>query len=310
MKDFYDSLLEAMAEQKIFIDGKIDTGLTGKFQRFRASACGKRKKDVFVVIHGLEDGASFGHWKYGEDWTTWWYRSFNSLSLREKELRRQEMEMQKHHQELLYRHAAHRCQMMWQHPLTRQASFDHPYIKLKRIVPYYAKQLRNRLLLPIQDIARNIQSLQFILPPDWKKFKLNGRFSGGFMHLGEEVRPGDVIRICEGYATGCSIYEAIGQHVIVAFNAGNMSKVAAAIKMKYAQNEIHICADADEAGIREGQKAATSAGAYLFVPDFSGLEPSAKDNDYNDLMCLAGIEEVERQLLTFDVRRNFHGKRG
>lgn len=65
---------------------------------------------------------------------------------------------------------------------------------------------------------------------------------------------------------------------------------------------IRICADDDRWGKENiGMKVAVNASklhaATLSWPDFSKLDISDKPTDFNDLMCLAGIEEVENQLI-------------
>ncbi|HIJ50357.1 MAG TPA: hypothetical protein HPP54_04755, partial [Nitrospinae bacterium] len=67
-----------------------------------------------------------------------------------------------------------------------------------------------------------ISSLQSIKESGKKSFFPNGKVSGGY-HLIGDIGP--LVLICEGYATGASLYEATGIPTVVAFNSGNLPKV-------------------------------------------------------------------------------------
>ena len=47
--------------------------------------------------------------------------------------------------------------------------------------------------------------------------------------LGPEPEPGDVILVCEGYATGASVHMATSLTTAVCFDAGNLLPVALAM---------------------------------------------------------------------------------
>ena len=96
------------------------------------------------------------------------------------------------------------------------------------------------------------------------------------------------ILICEGVATGLTLYEDMQCPVIVAFNAGNLAPVAESIRWKYSESGILICGDNDHATERNpGRTKAMEAAARCFgdwvVPDFTGLNAGPKDTDFNDL---------------------------
>ena len=97
--------------------------------------------------------------------------------------------------------------------------------------------------------------------------------------------------MCEGFATGASIHEATGGAVAVAFNAGNLSAVALALRVKYPGLTITIAADDDwhtsgNPGLTAAKQAAVDVGGKLAVPDFTGLVRGAKDTDFNDMARL------------------------
>jgi len=59
---------------------------------------------------------------------------------------------------------------------------------------------------------------------------------------------GQVLLICEGYATGASLHEATGLPVAVAFDAGNLLPVAQTIRHRWRDVRILVCADDDHLG--------------------------------------------------------------
>ena len=83
----------------------------------------------------------------------------------------------------------------------------------------------------------------------------------------------DAVWLCEGYATGVSIYEATGQGVVIAFSANNLKAVGQTFQDKFGRRLV-IVADNDESGT--GEKAAMESGLrYVLIP-----EPGMDANDY------------------------------
>jgi putative DNA primase/helicase len=136
-----------------------------------------------------------------------------------------------------------------------------------------------------------IQSLQFINADGTKRFLTDGRIKGCYLSIGS---PQDVIYICEGYATGASIYEATGAAVVVAFNAGNLLTVSQAIRAKYPTIKLVMCADddANQTGVTIANEAASVVGGYVVIPDFGEPRPE-NATDFNDLYQLKGLEAVK-----------------
>lgn len=95
-----------------------------------------------------------------------------------------------------------------------------------------------------------------------KKFLYGGDISGAFTSIGKiEKNTGFAkiksIYLAEGYATAKSIYDATGVTTLVAFNAGNLEKVALSINKHYPDLKIVIVADNDvsNTGINMAKKA-------------------------------------------------------
>lgn len=98
---------------------------------------------------------------------------------------------------------------------------------------------------------------------------------------------GKVVCIAEGYATGASIHAATGHAVAVAFNAGNLRLVAAAIRQCHPDARLIVCADdaagtPGNSGLTHTRDAARATGAFVAVPAF-GADRPADATDFNDL---------------------------
>jgi putative DNA primase/helicase len=89
-----------------------------------------------------------------------------------------------------------------------------------------------------------------------------------FFMIGE---PTQALCIAEGYATAASIHEATGHAAVVAFNAGNLLPVARALRGKFPDIKIVICADNDaqtsgNPGLTQAKAAAAAVGGFLANP--------------------------------------------
>lgn len=305
MKDFADRLVDAMESKGIYIDGRIDWR-SDKFQRFRCKSKGGRKTPIYIKL--FEGGASFGDWRDESSFGVVWENPNGQLKLEEKRQRALASEHAKHERRLLQAHAVWRAQELLDHQTFLgatcvPASIDHPYVRTKRIYPYYARQIRSYLVLPITDVDGKLQSLQYIKPNGHKQFKKNASPKGGMMWLCQIPKSdfNGTIRICEGYATGCSITECCFDPVVVAFAASNLMEVAIAIWRKYPTAKISICADNDQftkenIGLMTGRNAALKIKGVLCFPEFREDQMTKKPTDFNDLFCFEGLEGVEKQL--------------
>ncbi len=185
---------------------------------------------------------------------------------------------------------------------TQPAIADHQYLQRKNIQPHGVKiyygsltisdmACHGALMIPMK-LNGKITSLQFINRDGEKRF-LPGGEKGGFL-IGK-IEAGKPVCVCEGFATGASIHEATGHAVIVAFDAGNLKKIAAAVRAKNPDLRIIFCADVDESGTGQGKatEAALSVGGLLAIPDFGTGRPE-RATDFNDMAQLCGLEAVRR----------------
>ncbi len=172
----------------------------------------------------------------------------------------------------------------------------HRYLTTKSVKAYGIRTNGERLLIPMRDSSGALHSLQFI-PPDGKdkRFLPDGKASGCYFGIG---KPDGVLCIAEGYATAASIHEATGHAVAMAFNAGNLEPVAKALREKFPDLRLILCADDDyrtegNPGITKATDAARAMGGLLAVPDFGGNRPDGA-TDFNDLYQAQGLDAVRR----------------
>lgn len=162
----------------------------------------------------------------------------------------------------------------------------HPYLRRKGFDTGLVHG--EHLVVPVRDAADGrLLSVQQIDPAGEKQFLPGGRVRGGVYRLGL----GRKTLLCEGYATGLSLYAAARRlyaaTVIVCFNAGNLEVIAPRFAGAL------VCADNDPPNPRTGAKAGESAALR------TGLEwvmPPDVGEDFNDLHCRAGLHAVVEML--------------
>ena len=172
----------------------------------------------------------------------------------------------------------------------------HRYLITKGVKAYGIRTNGERLLIPLRDASGALHSLQFI-PPNGKdkRFLPDGMTSGCYFGIG---KPDGVLCIAEGYATAASIHEATGHAVAVAFNAGNLEPVAKALREKFLDLQLILCADDDyrtegNPGITKATEAARAVDGLLAIPDFGTDRPEGA-TDFNDLHQAQGLDVVRQ----------------
>jgi hypothetical protein len=182
----------------------------------------------------------------------------------------------------------------------------HPYLAKKGIAPSPSTALSNYevyqdwLAIPLQDDQGVIQSAQFIADDGTKRFFYQGKVKGCY-HQFSDVNHGGPVIICEGYATGASLFAATRWTVVCAMNCGNLDPVAKSFRSRFPDRTLLIAADNDQftpdnPGLTKGKIAARSAKTLITWPVFADEALAEKPTDFNDLHRLAGILEVKRQV--------------
>ena len=193
-----------------------------------------------------------------------------------------------------------------------------PYMASKKIQPHPGiRTIGNgqTTCIPAEDINGQIWTMQYIQADGTKRFAKQGRKEGCFHPVGgrEALEKAPVLVICEGYATACTISEALGFATVAAFDAGNMTNVAEALHQKYPDKPVIIAGDNDKhlvgrtghnPGQEKAQKAAQATGGTAVFPVFAPGEQGRDFSDFNDLAVKStlGTDAVRRQLAPIVTR--------
>lgn len=182
----------------------------------------------------------------------------------------------------------------------QDASPDHPYLQRKRVKPHGIKvDGAGRLVVPIINQDGEIISKQTINGDGQKLYMKGGRVDGGFYELRGQRQ---VVFVGEGFATCASVFEATGYTVFVAFDCGNLQRVAKVAREMFPGSKIIMAADNDQftdgnPGISKAHEAANAVRGEMVYPIFSDSEITAgRPTDFNDLHCLRGIDAVREQI--------------
>ena len=205
------------------------------------------------------------------------------------------MELVEHKSIKKYEHLSTKARLIWE---SARLVAKNSYLERKKIDLLNLKEYKGCLVIPLYDNFGKIWTLQFIDREGKKRFLSGGKKKGCYFVIGS-LENTEKAFICEGYATGATIYKCSEVPVIVAFDAGNLKPVVSAIKEKYSDLKLIICADNDaygevNTGMEKAKEAAQSIGAEMIFPQFKDI--STHPTDFNDLMILEGIEAVKTVL--------------
>jgi putative DNA primase/helicase len=270
----------------------------GMRRRFDADDDKRGKKSAWYILHG--DGVpagAFGNWKTGLS-EKWCGKSDQALTPPERADYLAKIAQARKDAEAtrlqLEDEAAAACARIFAGAL--DATDDNPYCVRKGIKPYGLKEFKDKrtLLVPMRDAGGQLRSLQFIYADGTKRFKSNGRVQGSYYGFGGKSP--DTILLCEGFATGASLFAALGHAVAVAFNAGNLVAVARALREKLPAAQIIVCADNDRfnaagnVGVQSATEAAAAVDGWLIVPEFDSDD--GEPTDFNDLAQRQGASAL------------------
>ncbi len=271
----------------------------GNLHRFHVAGDRSGSKNGWYILHADDPAAGqFGCFKRGIS-EAWSAKAYPALTPEEKNHYTAKMEASRRRRdkELENIQAACRawCAERWRQG--KEATNTHPYLKRKGVHAYGLRLLRDSLMVPLFDTAELIHGMQFIGPDGDKMFKTGTVKLGHYFPIGKPTRR--TLLICEGYATGASLHEATGYAVAVAFDAGNLKPVAAALRQKYPDFRLIVCGDNDQwgeinTGAIKATEAARAVAGMLTIADFQ--DTTDKPTDFNDLLRNGGIEAVRRQV--------------
>lgn len=178
---------------------------------------------------------------------------------------------------------------------------DAGYLARKGCKPHGTRIARGLVVVPVYGAA-GIMSLQFIAEDGAKRFLKDSQLAGGYFPIADKGETIDRLVICEGFATGAALRDALGWPVVCAFNAGNLVPVAKAMREKYPDARIVIGADSDQwtevngkpvnPGINWAQQAAVGiGGCQVIAPSVPADDPERR-TDWDDIWRTDGPDAV------------------
>ena len=291
----YENFIRAIEAKGITPPAEIIAD--GEIHRFDSDHSGK--SNGAYVLHSDEPQSGwFKCWKTGTENN--WSRGYSETDPVKKEQFQKLIKQRTQERTVkileLQKNAAIKASTEYQD--AKPADPDHPYLKRKQIKP--VKGLKQDpttgdLIVPIYCKNGNIISRQTINKEGDKYFLKDGQTKGGYFDFGETT---ENIVICEGFATGASIFEATGYRVRCGFNCGNLKEVAIISRDEYPKAHIIIAGDDDHntkgnPGRIKAIEAASSIDTSVVFPDFGENRPE-KATDFNDLHCLNGLDAVRK----------------
>ncbi|AJC85480.1 putative DNA primase (plasmid) [Campylobacter peloridis LMG 23910] len=204
----------------------------------------------------------------------------------------------------------------------RWANSNHAYLKKKGFDEnFYLKQDKmGSLLIPLKDENGKLWSLQRIFSNGDKiigVIKTQEEKDQGVEYLAKKQGCFHIIGaktlhnlkefyLCEGFATGATLYKALNKPIIMAVDAGNLESVVKKLNTLYPDKNITIFADNDVKkelrGLENtGKKTALEikekySNVSVILPNFTQEQSSQGMSDFNDLMLLKGLEFVTKEI--------------
>ena len=182
------------------------------------------------------------------------------------------------------------------------AAAGHPYLVRKGVTWADLRQCDGLLMVPVYD-ADGMRGCQLIAA-DGKRWFVTGSKKSGAWHL-LTVDEDDYARvfIAEGLSTGLTIRNVSGCPVYVAIDAGNMKRVAEAVRKRHPDAQIIVAGDNDQwtrdakgmpvnTGRKAAEQAALACGGHMWLPE--GLDHP--HTDWNDAAAAMGLDWVTSEL--------------
>ena len=299
------SLLQKVQSFGFEVDNLI---LDGHVHRFKTSSKPRKKNGWYVGrTINLRGGRSLeivtvGDWALGETQT---FTSRDDLSESDRKMfsaaaKKMQAEVEAQRAEEQNR-AAREAKLIWENG--KHVAKGFPYLVAKKIETLkpcdFIKMTvaGDKIIIPVYNRSGDIRSVQTITDKNEKKYLFGGEIKNNFFPMkGNGSGP---CVVCEGFATGVSIYAALESRfdVIVAFQSNNLFNVASQMVSEYGNDNVWIASDDDRynghnAGIEASEKC-KELGVKVIVPRFASYD--SKPTDFNDLHCLEGIDEVTSQ---------------
>jgi putative DNA primase/helicase len=180
------------------------------------------------------------------------------------------------------------------------APAEHSYLTAKGIPPDCLRLYRGDLVIrgmrcdgalvaALRDTGGKLWSLSFIAANGEKRYLPGAKQPGIYAAFGR--KPATAMYVAEGVATAKSISMAMDAPCAAAMDAGSLPAVAKALRQKFADIALVICADNDAGGtgLAKATEAALPVNALVVMPETDG-------QDFNDLHQHQGVSAVKNAL--------------
>jgi putative DNA primase/helicase len=279
----------------------------GRFNRVPAPGDKHHERSGWYQLHSDSPPAgAFGDWHDQSSFHTWCARDLNTLSDAEKATHRAWMKAvraQREAEDTKIKTAAAELAARILKEDTEPCP-AHPYTTRKGVQVHGLRMTtrelqlpcrdgetfltipKGALVVPLSDVHGKLWSLQFIFSDGTKRFLPGGRKL--FFLLGKLTgKPGEVVLVAEGFATGATLHEATGHPVLVALDAGNMTPVVEEFQAAHPGVRLGICPDDDHhrtpnTGIEAGKKALAAAHNGTLIVPALGPAKQTGATDFND----------------------------
>jgi putative DNA primase/helicase len=250
----YDDVVDQLRAAGLLFD-YLTTGCM-----VRCKVDGEREKRGWYALHELQtDGGdllivgSYGVWRGNDNGATKIELRKREISAEQRDSLRRRLAEDRKRADLIRKgeqeRAAQAAAKAW---AKCAASGDCDYLARKGVGAHGVRfTASGAMVIPVLDVGGKVHALQIIRSAAeakkrdklQKEFWPRGAAKKGHFHL--IGIPQHVVIVVEGYATGATVHEATGLPVAIAFDAGNIAPVAAALRKRYKQARILIGADDD-----------------------------------------------------------------
>ncbi len=278
----YEDVLRQLRAADLLVD-ELRIGPAPSGNPWRCKIKGDSEKRGWYIVHEVtgRDGktllvGSFGVWRGDDSGAIKISVAKDDLSSEQAEALRTRLREDRKRAEALqaaaHARAARRADAAW---LKCSPTGDAEYLRDKGVAAHGVRfSPSGAVVVPVLDTASKIHGLQVIRTAaqarkrkrEAKEFWPAGLAKKGHFHL--IGMPQQLVLVAEGYATGASAHEATGIPVAIAFDAGNLSPVATALRSRYKDARILVLADDDAGG------KCRACGTRVWLPDHSIICPS------------------------------------
>ena len=198
-----------------------------------------------------------------------------------------------------YRQGAERAAVIW---AAGEPCSSHPYLERKGVKSHGLRVDREgRLLIPARDLDANLRGGQRIDALGDKRFTFGTDRERPTCFVIGNLDEADTVVVVEGYATGATVFAAMGWPVVVAFDAGGLEKIAQPLRQRLPKATLVFAGDHDldekgGVGQKKAKRAARSAGGVAALPPIEGTDWNDHAIGKKDVCEAHGLDDVRLRL--------------